>query len=193
MSRHLLSLSLILVSGVSSCTAPRTTLPAPGRCTDSLSREFDFWIGTWEVVQEIRTPEGDWETYPARSTVGRALDGCALVEQWSGTVRFFWEGMTEPETMEGLSVRSRGRDGNWRIYWMDSRNPSFGRPFVGGFRDGEGLFIQAPDEAGGSAGQVRIRFLDIRAESVEWELSVLSERGAWTPLWRMHFERTRGT
>lgn len=156
-------------------------------CAASAVRQFDFWIGEWTVTQEIVTVDGDWETYAARSTVTPALDGCALVERWEGVVRFYWEGMRVPEAIEGLSVRSPGPDGTWRIYWMDSRNPVFGEPWVGDFASGEGTFFRRGDPS-----LTRIRFFDISETRVEWELAVSMDGGqTWAPLWLMHFRRTR--
>lgn len=161
---------------------------APDPCATEVARQFDFWIGEWTVTQQIATRDGGWETYAARSTVTPALDGCALVERWEGTVRFFREGMTEPESLVGLSVRAPGPDGSWRINWMDSRDPTFGAPWVGGFESGEGTFLRSTD-----AGTLtRIRFFDITETSVEWELAVSADGGSrWAPLWKMHFRRMR--
>ena len=166
--------------------------PAP--CEGPGARDFDFWIGEWAVTQEIRSETGAWETYAARSTVTPALDGCALVERWQGTVRFFWEGMGEPEAIEGLSVRAPGADGAWRIHWMDSRSPGFGEPWVGGFDAGEGTFLRPYSAPGGGEGLNRIRFFDVGEHTVEWELAVSPDGGTtWTPLWRMHFERVEAS
>ena len=187
--RSRLTLLLAVMAACARPAQPPPPLPGPGPCHDDAAREFDFWLGDWRVVQEIRTAEGGWESYPARSTVSRGLDGCALLERWRGTVRFFWEGMTEPEPMDGLSVRARGPDGAWRIHWMDTRNPSFGEPFVGGFRDGVGTFVRTTTNPDGSTAVARIRFFDINQASVEWELSIAGEGEAWTPIWRMHFAR----
>ena len=171
-------------TGLRQLTGPQALDP----CASELARQFDFWIGEWTVTQEIATQDGGWETYQARSTVAPALDVCALVERWEGTVRFYWEGMTEPVSMEGLSVRAPGEDGSWRIHWMDSRNPTFGAPWVGGFESGEGTFVRNT----GTGAQTRIRFFDVTETSVEWELAVSANAGStWTPLWKMHFRRVR--
>jgi hypothetical protein len=165
-------------------TGPQALEP----CASAIAEQFDFWIGEWTVTQEIATQDGGWETYPARSTVATALDGCALVERWEGTVRFYWEGMLEPASLQGLSVRAPGQDGSWRIHWMGSREPTFGAPWVGGFDAGEGTFIRNT----GTGAQTRIRFFDVTETSVEWELAVTANDGStWIPLWKMHFRRVR--
>ena len=49
----------------------------PPRCDTAEHRQFDFWVGDWEVT----TPDGK----PAgRNTITRELNGCVLRERWRG-------------------------------------------------------------------------------------------------------------
>lgn len=49
----------------------------PGPCAGAEHRQFDFWLGHWQV----RTPDGK----PAGSnTIERTLNGCVLHESWRG-------------------------------------------------------------------------------------------------------------
>lgn len=178
------------VSG-DSATVPDGAAKEGGPCDAPPYRRFDFWLGSWAVRQEIRTGEGGFLELPARDSVSRTLDGCALLEHWEGDVQFFWEGMDRPVHLWGLSVRSYDeRSGKWEINWMDSRRPTFGEPFRGGFRDGRGVFIRRGAAPDGSRRDYRIVFSDITPESLEWELDSSRDAGAtWTPLWRMHFVR----
>lgn len=158
------------------------------------SAQFDFWIGEWRVSQEIRTADGRWLEFPARSVVSAAAGGCALVERWSGVVQFFWDGMQEPEPLEGLSVRAFDADaGIWKIWWLDSRHPDFGAPFSGRFRDGVGTFTRTTPAIGGSTLTTRIRFSEVTPAALRWDLSISRDGGVtWTPLWIMHFSRRGG-
>lgn len=161
-----------------------------GPCTSPEARGFDFWIGDWTIEQKIRLRDGSWLTLPARTSVSRALDGCALVERWEGEVQFFWEGMVEPERIAGLSVRAYDpAAGEWRIHWMDTRSPRFGPPYSGGFRDGRGEFTREVQTADGSR-LTRITFSGIRDDSVHWELAVSNDGGGtWSVLWTMAMRR----
>jgi hypothetical protein len=40
-------------------------------------REFDFWIGEWDVVDANGTPQG-------KNTISKEENGCVLVEKWAG-------------------------------------------------------------------------------------------------------------
>jgi steroid delta-isomerase-like uncharacterized protein len=57
--------------------APSPSSPPPPRCDSAEHRQFDFWLGEWEVA----TPDGK----PAgRNTITRELNGCVLRERWRG-------------------------------------------------------------------------------------------------------------
>lgn len=160
-------------------------------CAEPAHREFDFWLGEWEVRQEILRPDGSWIELPARSTVRRVAGGCALAEEWRGDVLFFWEGMDAPAPLHGLSVRAFDPEaGLWRVWWLDSRRPDFGSPFEGRFEGGEGVFLREGVTADGARLLTRIRFHDAGADSVRWELAVSRDAGSsWSTLWRMRFRR----
>jgi hypothetical protein len=72
----------------------RLSNPEPqerGPCDDPVHRQFDFWIGDWDVSQEFPQPDGSIVRLDARSTVSREMEGCALLERWRGEVQYFWE------------------------------------------------------------------------------------------------------
>lgn len=162
-----------------------------GPCDSPRHRQFDFWIGAWVVEQTIFDTEGASEVFDAETEVRRALDGCAIVEEWRGRVRFPWEGMAAPDSLYGLSVRSFDETaGTWSIHWMDSRRPQFSDPFIGEFREGTGTFTRRRDLPDGSQMLTRIVFDDIQRNSVRWRLSVSNDDGrSWRVLWEMHMQR----
>ena len=47
-------------------------------CSSAAHRQFDFWVGEWEV----QTPKG---TAAGENKVEKILDGCALRESWTAT------------------------------------------------------------------------------------------------------------
>lgn len=162
-------------------------------CGSSAAREFDFWIGDWDIRQRILRADGSWLELQAQTSVSPTLDGCALVEQWRGTVQFFWEDMQSPEPMQGLSVRAYDpQAGAWHIYWMDSRAPRFGVPYSGGFDGDRGEFFRLSETPRGERTD-RITFSDITPDSVMWELAVSGDGGqTWTTLWTMEMRRAAG-
>ncbi len=71
---------------------------------DAHSREFDFWVGEWDVF--IRGSE----TKVGTSRIEKTLDGCLLIENWSGAVGDTGKSFNtvNPET------------GHWQQYWVAS-------------------------------------------------------------------------
>lgn len=161
-------------------------------CGSPEARAFDFWIGKWAIRQSILQADGTYLHFPATTSVTRALDGCALVEHWEGTVQFFWEGMNAPRAMKGLSVRSYDpQTEQWSIYWMDTRAARFESPYVGGFADGKGEFYREWETP--EAKQIgRITFSGITPDSVQWSLAISRDgRQTWTTIWTMDMQRSK--
>ena len=76
----------------------------PPACTATEHRQFDFWIGRWDVF----TPDGK----KAGVNVIEPIDGgCALQERWRGNAGF-----------SGTSLNSWSRDTRqWHQHWIDNQ------------------------------------------------------------------------
>lgn len=77
--------------------------PPPRPCTGPLHRQFDFWIGVWDVVG----PNG---VFAGTNRIELVDKGCALYESWSSGSGGY----------TGRSLNSVGGDGRWRQSWVDS-------------------------------------------------------------------------
>lgn len=165
--------------------------PADPACTSPEARQFDFWLGDWTIQQKILRQDGSYAEFPARTRVRPAAAGCALVEEWRGTVQFFWAGMEAPAELFGLSVRAWDpRSGTWNIHWLDDMNPALGEPFVGRFDGSRGTFTQTMTGPDGVERTSRITFEHPAEGVVEWSLATSRDGGeSWTTLWSMHMTR----
>lgn len=75
----------------------------PRTCDAPERREFDFWLGEWEV----RDPGG---TLAGRSSISSLFDGCALREEWTGE-----------RGHRGTSLNAWSPErGTWHQTWVDS-------------------------------------------------------------------------
>jgi len=85
-------------------TPPPATPPAPPKCDLPEHRQFDFWIGEWEVTN----PDG---TLAGVNIIEKVLDGCVLNESWTGA----------SGAMRGHSynIYSRAK-GVWHQTWVDT-------------------------------------------------------------------------
>lgn len=153
-------------------------------------RDFDFWLGDWQLGQRIWSGKDDaFEPYEARSQVRAVEGGGALLESFEGEVRFFWAGMDEPRRIRGASVRVyEPTENQWRIFWIDTLERNFGPPFKGAFSAGSGEFLRV-DPVGG-APPTRIRFLPLSETRVDWDLAIRPpEAAGWQSLWSIEFKR----
>jgi hypothetical protein len=81
--------------------APAAADPRPAPCTQEQWRQFDFWVGQWSVTEHGK-PAGT-------NHIERILDGCALLENWTGA-----------QGGEGKSLNFFDRDdGLWHQTWID--------------------------------------------------------------------------
>jgi len=84
-------------------TLAQTPTPPPPACQSAEYRQFDFWIGEWEVFLPGGKKAGD-------SRIETIAAGCALLENWSGNGGF-----------SGKSLNSYdSEDKRWHQSWVDS-------------------------------------------------------------------------
>ena len=72
-------------------------------CVAPEYRQFDFWIGRWEVFDPSGKKVGD-------SRIDRINDGCALLENWTGGGSV---------TGKSLNIYD-SEDRQWHQFWVDS-------------------------------------------------------------------------
>jgi hypothetical protein len=84
------------------CAAALASEPKPkAGCHHDDARQFDFWIGRWRVTQAGK-PAGN-------NHIEKILDGCALLENWTGA-----------QGGSGKSLNFFDRDdGLWHQTWID--------------------------------------------------------------------------
>ena len=102
----LIALVLLAVQAAAQ-PAPPATPPQPD-CTAEVHRQFDFWVGEWDVVPTGAALKPGQK--PSSNVIQRAHAGCVLVENWTAAT-----GGT------GMSVNIYDRSrGQWHQTWVDS-------------------------------------------------------------------------
>jgi hypothetical protein len=119
------------------------------------ARDFDFWIGEWNVT--IKTPKG---TARGTNSIRPTLAGCVIEEE------FHAEGPEEP--WSGRSF-SRFSDGRWRQTWVDDQGAYLA--FDGGLEGGKMILY-------GEARRSRMVFADIRRDGLVWTWEKSADGGA---------------
>lgn len=100
--RRLVAMAAIASAMFTHTAAAQSSGPPPA-CETPEHRQFDFWIGEWEVVDTAGTVLGT-------NRITRAMQGCVVHEHWTGA-----RGMTG----ESFNLYRPGT-GTWHQSWVDS-------------------------------------------------------------------------
>ena len=179
---------LALLAMPSATVRAQTALPASSACPDARSRQFDFWIGEWDVTNRHRRPESDdpvwYDTGLATDRVEPVVGGCAIVEHWDGTLTF--------DRVVGFSVRAfdpRREVWDLVLLWPSPNRPVFAT-FAGEFRHGRGEFNAESVDAHDRPQTTRLTFADVGPDALRWDLALSSDSGiTWRTSWIMEFAR----
>jgi hypothetical protein len=170
----LLILVLLLpIAAVAQQAAPESP-PAEQSCTSAEYRQFDFWIGNWEVTAN-GVPAGT-------NSIHAIHNGCALMENWQSA----GEG-----GIAGSSFNIYDKaTGNWHQTWVDDSGTLL--QLDGGMADGVMVLKgQRPARDGSGMALHRISWTPNPDGSVRqlWEASK-DEGESWTVLFDGHYKRT---
>ena len=126
-------------------------------CDNAQNRQFDFWLGQWEVTNPAGKLAG-------RSRIESLLDGCVLLENWDS-----------PSGVSGKSFNIfNATTGHWEQFWVDNSGSRL--HLRGGMHEGSMVLEGAqdkPDAATGIVQRERITWTPHADGSVRqhWEAS----------------------
>ncbi len=96
-------LALAGAAVVPDASAQAAPASSPPPCAAAEHRQFDFWIGAWDVFGPAGRQVGT-------NRIERIADGCALLEQWTGSGNVTGKSLNIYDTT----------DGHWHQTWVDS-------------------------------------------------------------------------
>jgi len=150
----------------------------PTGCTAPENRQFDFWLGEWDVSNSGTT------ALVAESSITLADQGCVILEYW--------------RPFQGASGHSiNGYDAvakEWKQTWIDAT----GRitPYAGTMQGGT-LFMDDrsnPSPPGVKFKKRRMNFRPIDASTVrQWGEGWDETKQAWVVTWDLTYRRRAGT
>jgi hypothetical protein len=145
--------------------------PPPKPCASSVHRQFDFWVGQWNVT-EAGQPAG-------YNDIQLILNGCGLLENWTGTQGGIGKSLNYYNAIDGL----------WHQQWVDGSGGSLS--LAGKFENGamrlEGL---RPATAKQPAMRHRITWTALPGGKVRqlWE-SAPADKDEWSKQFDGIYER----
>jgi hypothetical protein len=146
----------------------------PAGCTSAESRQFDFWLGEWDVSPS-QSP-----VVVAESTITLHDQGCVILENW----RPF-------RNAHGHSINSYdAAEGRWRQTWADASGT---RTEYAGSVDADGVMRLdnlSPSPSGAPRARQRMNFQRVDANAVrQWGETFDAEQRAWTTTWSFTYRR----
>lgn len=152
--------TFLAIASLASTPGAASAQPAATRpCEGPEYRQFDFWVGDWEV----QTPNGG---QAGTNRIERILGGCVLQESWVGA-----------RGMQGMSFNMYSAvDKRWHQTWVDSNGQRL--DLAGGLADGKMVLGGDAPQADGRVVTNRITWqaLDDGRVRQHWETSADSGR-----------------
>jgi hypothetical protein len=153
-------------------TAAPGTPDSASPCTGPEFRQFDFWIGEWEV----RSAQGQ---LLGHNRITSILSGCALQEEWASA-----NGKSRGVSHNAFD----SNDGKWHQSWVDN-SPSR-LDLIGGLVDGRMVMEQRSRDGAGKAVVHRITWTPMPEGRLRqlWESSA-DDGGTWKTAFDGYYSR----
>ena len=156
-------------------TEPTEPQPPSGKCSSDEYRQFDFWIGHWDLSW------GKGETAGTGTNIITAeLDDCVIEEN-------FTSHDAQPFVGHSLSVYNP-TDQLWRQTWVDNNGGYL--DFEGG-PDGDRMILSREANKDGKTFLQRMVWYNIEDDSLDWNWERSVDSGVtWEVLWKIHYRRS---
>lgn len=149
---------------------------APNPCTTVEQKQFDFWVGDWNLTW----PTQDGAFGHGTNNIHRILDGCVVQENFSGE---------ESMPLRGTSVSIfDARSGKWKQTWVDNEGGYL--DFTGEFRMQQMILSRSFAKPDGTTVQQRMVWKNITSDQFDWSWESSTDGGkTWKVLWPIHYKR----
>lgn len=151
--------------------SPVPTAPPPP-CASAAHRQFDFWLGEWDVWVQGQVN--------GHNTITRGADGCVLSEHWR-SVRG-----TEGHSMNVYDAAY----GVWRQFWVGGDGGVL--DLRGGIRDGAMVMSGKVRQADGREQAQRITWTPQADGSVEQRWETSDDGAQWAIVFLGEYRRVAG-
>jgi hypothetical protein len=166
------------------------TAPKPFDCSAPQHRQFDFWVGEWDVVPNPDTappnaPPQPAGRKPASNVVHTAHQGCVVVENWDDGVG---------GTGQSFNLYDRVKQ-RWQQTWVDSSGGL--HEYWGELRGGNMVFMGevpfGPAQKVAARRTVRLTFFPLGPNKVRQFSENLNADGTWSVNYDLIYTRRAKT
>lgn len=135
------------------------------------ARQFDFWIGEWDVKSTTGLPAG-------RSSIESILGECVIFENWTSAA---------PQNYAGKSINLyNNTTGKWMQTWVDDKGAV--TEFINGeYKDNKMMFVTRPD----AQNQItRLTFFNLEPNKVRQVFETTNDDGkTWVTTTDLFYHR----
>jgi len=149
-------------------------------CTSAEARQFDFWLGEWDLSWPAEQAGGGaGETMTGTNRLTKLFGDCVIEENFS----------TSDGSYHGRSLSVFDSNaGRWRQTWVDSQGAYL--VFAGGMEGNEMVLSTPPVEDGAQVIVNRMVFSEITPESLYWRWQRSTDSGeTWADRWTITYHR----
>jgi hypothetical protein len=161
-----------LIAALPALAPPASAQAAPVTCTSAESKQFDFWVGKWNVAASAKP-----DVKVAESLIEKLYGGCAVRENW----------MPLKGNAGGSLNAFVPATGKWRQTWVD---PGGFADFTGGW-NGKAMVIQGVWPQPGKPNQItRMTYTPLAGGAVEQKGETTDDNGkTWQPSFSFLYTR----
>jgi hypothetical protein len=160
-----------------------TTIQATAQkpCSSPAYRQFDFWIGDWDVYAKNGTKAGD-------SKISVILDSCIILEEWTSA------NVAQGLRYAGKSFNTWNRNTKqWQQTWVDNTGGTT-EYLQGKYDDQKIIFQTKPFPFSKDTMAVRkLTFFNLSIDKVRQLGEITKDNGAsWQPEYDLEYRRRKG-
>jgi hypothetical protein len=172
-----LSLFLLPLLSASTLSEQSATQMAPNPCAMAEQKQFDFWLGEWDLTWPGEHPG---EVGHGTNSVQRILDGCVVQESFSGRDSMHLRG-TSVSTFDPVA-------GKWKQTWVDNEGGYL--DFVGGLNDGQMILQRETVRKDGTKILQRMVWKNTTTNELDWSWEASRDGGkTWQVQWPIHYKK----
>ena len=156
-------------------------LSAQKPCSAPSYRQFDFWIGEWDVFGKNGSKAGD-------SKISLILDSCVVLEEWTSA------GTTQGMRFAGKSFNTWNKNSRqWQQTWVDNVGGST-EYLEGKYDDQKIIFQTRPFPFSKDTIAIRrLTFFNLSPDKVRQFAEITKDNGAnWQTEYDLEYRRKKG-
>ena len=168
----------ILLGGTIPTSAVAQTTTATAPCASAEARQFDFWVGEWELTWpgSGSNPEGK-----GHNSITKSFDGCVIQESFDGM---------QSMPLRGMSVSVyNARKKIWQQTWVDNEGSYI--DLTGAFDGKQMLLTSESVNPKGEKMWHRMIYKNITPESFDWSWESSKDGKTWQVAWPIHYIRAK--